>query len=241
VAGAAARLGLRHVVITSVTRDDLIDGGAGHFARTIRAVRDRLPAVGVEVLTPDFGGAADLVAVVVDAAPTVFNHNVETCERLTPQIRSGADYRRSLRVLRLAGARAAEQDLALSIKSGFMLGLGETEPEIRRLLTDLRANGVDMLTIGQYLAPSTAHHPVVRFVTPNEFDDWATTAREQFGFPVVSSGPLVRSSYMAEDAADRHGRTDDSTIDGARNDDGERGPEMSTPELPVQPGESSDQ
>ncbi len=198
LAEAAARLGLRFVVITSVTRDDLADGGASHFVRVIRAVRARLPGCGIEVLTPDFRGKAEAVRRVIEAGPDVFNHNLETCSRLTRAIRSGADYRRSLAVLRLARDLGGE---AVMTKSGFMLGLGETAAEVHEMLEDLRAAGVDALTIGQYLAPSPAHWPVARFVPPEEFEAWGRTAREQYGFRFVASAPRVRSSYRAEEAA----------------------------------------
>jgi lipoic acid synthetase len=197
VAEAAVRLGLRYTVITSVTRDDLPDGGAAAFAAVVRAVRTRLPQAGVEVLTPDFRGNRDCVLTVLDSEPTVYNHNVETSRRLTAEIRSGADYDRSLSLLRTV----AEQDAGVWVKSGFMLGLGETEAEIHELLRDLRESGVQVLTIGQYLAPSREHWPVERFVPPEEFDHWKNIAREQYGYEAVASGPLVRSSYLAEEVA----------------------------------------
>lgn len=192
LAEAAAAMGLRHVVITSVTRDDLPDGGAGHFAAAIRALRARLPAATVEVLVPDFQGQAAAIDLVLAAAPDIFNHNLETVERLHPAVRPQADYTRSLAVLRRtarAGARA---------KSGLMLGMGETEPELSAALRDLRAAGVALLTLGQYLAPSPAHHPVARFVPPAEFDRWRDEALAR-GFDSVAAGPRVRSSYHAEE------------------------------------------
>jgi len=198
VAEATAELGLKFIVITSVTRDDLPDGGAAHFAATIQAVRDRCPQAGIEVLTPDFGGRECDIRTVLDARPTVFNHNIETCRRLTRDIRSGADYDRSLAVLATA-ARLAGHNII--IKSGFMLGMGETADEIRAMLADLRTSGVSMATIGQYLPPSRHHWQVDRFVTPEEFDQWGKIAREEYGFRAVASAPLVRSSYMAENAA----------------------------------------
>ena len=198
VALAAERLGLKYVVITSVTRDDLPDGGAEHFAATVRAVRGRLPKAGIEVLPPDFEGRKNDVATVMAAQPSVFNHNLETCARLTPEIRSGADYQRSLRVLSHAAACAAGS--RIGIKSGIMVGLGESDEEIREMLGDLRNSGVSIVTIGQYLPPSAAHWPLGRYVTPLEFEQWERTAREEFGFQYVFSGPLVRSSYMAEKA-----------------------------------------
>jgi lipoic acid synthetase len=196
VADAAALMELEHVVITSVARDDLEDGGARHFARCIEAVRARLPAATVEVLVPDFAGERRHVAVVADAAPEVFNHNLETVERLTRQIRSGARYERSLEVLRLA----KERNPALRTKSGVMLGLGENDDEVRQALRDLRAAQVDILTVGQYLRPSPSHHEVTRFAPPDVFEAHADYARE-LGFAHVESGPLVRSSYHAERAA----------------------------------------
>jgi lipoic acid synthetase len=211
VAEAAARLKLRHVVITSVTRDDLADGGAGHFARTIRAVRDRLPQIVIEVLTPDFQGSRACVATVLAAGPDIFNHNIETVPRLYATVRPEADYRRSLDVLAYSvGARHASplqgQGNRIYTKSGLMLGLGETADEIRACLADLRGAGCDIVTIGQYLAPSASHHPVARFVDPAEFAAWEAEARA-LGFAAVASGPFVRSSYQAESVfANREGQ-----------------------------------
>lgn len=195
VAEAAARLRLRFAVITSVTRDDLPDGGAAHFAATLRAVHARLPETGTEVLTPDFQGREADIAAVLAAAPEVFNHNLETCERLTPRIRSGADYRRSLGVLAAARRLAGT---GVILKSGIMLGLGETEDEIRTMLGDLRTQGVASVTIGQYLPPSSRHWPLERYVSPEEFTRWGETARREFGFAHAVSEPLARSSYLAE-------------------------------------------
>ena len=197
VAEASARLGLRHVVVTSVTRDDLADGGAGHFAATIRAVRRRLPAAVIEVLTPDFQGSRADIATVIDARPDIFNHNVETVPRLYAQVRPQADYRRSLAVLAVAKRLGAGADQPLYTKSGLMVGLGEDPEEVRSVLRDLREAACDMLTIGQYLAPSSEHLPVARFVRPEEFDAWKAAAREM-GFLAVAAGPFVRSSYHAE-------------------------------------------
>ena len=201
VAEAAARLNLRHVVVTSVTRDDLADGGAGHFARAIAALRARLPQAAIEVLTPDFQGDRAAIAAVVDARPDVFNHNVETVPRLYPALRPQADYARSLEVLRYARQRAASADSAgsrrLFTKSGLMVGCGETGQELSAVLRDLRAVGCDVVTIGQYLSPSTGHHPVARFVPPEEFDRYEAEARA-LGFLAVASGPFVRSSYNAQ-------------------------------------------
>lgn len=193
VAEAAARLNLKHVVVTSVTRDDLPDGGAGHFSATIRALRERLPEARIEVLTPDFMGRERDIDAVLSAAPDVFNHNLETVRRLQKRIRPAASYERSLAVLR----RAAAWTPKLTVKSGLMVGLGETDDEMREAIGDLRAAGCDLLTIGQYLAPSKEHHPVERFVPPETFENYARTALS-LGFRNVASGPMVRSSYHAE-------------------------------------------
>ena len=192
VAEAAACLALRHVVVTSVTRDDLPDGGAAVFAATIRALRSALPAASIEVLVPDFEGREADVAAVLDAAPGVLNHNVETVRRLQPVIRPAADYDRSLRVLRIAAHRRGGP----RVKSGMMVGLGERPEEVAATMRDLREAGCEMLTIGQYLAPSPRHAPVARFVPPEEFDAFARDARA-LGFAAVASAPLVRSSYHA--------------------------------------------
>jgi lipoic acid synthetase len=198
LAEAAYRLGLRHVVITSVTRDDLPDGGADHFRRCILAVRQRTSAV-VEVLTPDFLGNLDAVACVLDAAPEVFNHNVETVPRLYRKARGRADYARSLAVLQHA-KRLAPTTVT---KSGLMLGLGETIDELLDVLSDLRAVSCDTLTLGQYLAPTLKHLPVARFLPPEEFD-WLGRLARSLGFTHVASGPFVRSSYHAADLMDSH-------------------------------------
>jgi len=192
VAAAARSLNLRYAVITSVTRDDLGDGGAAHFAATVRAVRELLPKAGVEVLVPDFRGDAEAVRVVTAAAPTVFGHNVETVPRLYPQVRPQADYARSLEVLRRAREIAPET----ITKSGLMVGLGETEAEVTAVLRDLRDAGVSAVTIGQYLQPTREHLPVVDYVTPGTFERYQGEARE-IGLRHVLSGPLVRSSYHA--------------------------------------------
>ena len=197
VAEACARLALRHVVITSVTRDDLADGGAEHFAQTIRAVRDRLGEAIIEVLTPDFQGSKAAVDTVLAAGPDVFNHNLETVERLFPQVRPQANYRRSLEVLAYVRQAAADRGLKLHTKSGLMVGLGETDEEVAGAMADLRAAGCEILTIGQYLAPSDSHVPVARFVEPAQFDRWQAHAR-QLGFAAAASGPFVRSSYQAQ-------------------------------------------
>ncbi len=196
VARAAAALGLRYVVLTSVDRDDLADGGAGSLAATVRAVRDELPAARVEVLLPDFGGDGAALATVVAAGPDVLGHNLETVRRITPHVRDRrASYDRSLRVL----AQLAATGGGRPAKSGLMLGLGETLDEVREALRDLRAAGVVALTLGQYLPPSARAVPVARYVPPETFDALGREARE-LGFSYVASGPLVRSSYHAEEA-----------------------------------------
>ena len=195
VAEATRRLGLRHVVITAVARDDLADGGAGHFAGTIRAVRAVNPGIVIEVLTPDFNEReADLDAV-LSARPHIFNHNLETVRRLTPAVRSRATYDRSLRVL---GKVKAKGGNGIYTKSGLMLGLGETEAEVHTALADLRGVGCDLLTLGQYLQPSLEHVPVFDFITPAQFDAYGQRARA-LGFVHVASGPMVRSSYHADE------------------------------------------
>ncbi len=198
VADAAVRMKLRHVVVTSVARDDLPDGAAGHFARTIGAIRAALPDAVIETLTPDFRGREESLRTVLEARPEVFNHNVETVERLTPQVRSRAKYRLSLQVLCRAKELAAELGIAAVTKSGIMLGLGETEMEIFQTMDDLREAGVEVLTMGQYLRPSPQHLPVVEYVPPETFALYGDIARKK-GFRHVSSGPLVRSSYHAGD------------------------------------------
>ena len=192
LAEAAARLKLNYVVVTSVTRDDLPDGGASFFAAVIHALHRRLPEAGVEVLTPDFNGSGEAIAAVLAAGPTVFNHNVETVERLSNEIRTRATYRKSLEVLRLA----AKAGNGIPVKSGIMLGLGETDDEVVETLKDLRLAGVSIVTIGQYLPPSADHWPLDRFVTPDEFARFGKIA-EELGFSAVASSPLVRSSYHA--------------------------------------------
>jgi len=192
VGEASRRLGLTFVVVTSVARDDLPDGGAGHFAATVRAIRDASPGTKVEVLVPDFKGDRDSIRTVVESRPTVFNHNLETVERLTKRVRIQARYQRSLAVLRTA--KEVGQPVT---KTGVMLGLGETEQEVLTLLRDARAAACDILTIGQYLAPSPRHAPVVQFIEPARFDAWAAEARA-LGFASVAAGPFVRSSYHAQ-------------------------------------------
>lgn len=191
VAGAVASLGLAYAVITSVTRDDLADGGASHFSAVIEAVRTQSPATRVEALIPDFGGDVAALETVLAARPEVLNHNLETTESLYPAIRRPREnYRRSLGVLAAAKARGA------LTKSGLMIGLGEGEADILRTFADLRRAGCDLLTVGQYLQPTAAHPPVVRYYTPDEFAALAASARAA-GFLEVVSGPLVRSSYEA--------------------------------------------
>jgi lipoic acid synthetase len=192
LAEAVARLGLRHVVITSVTRDDLADGGAEIFAMTIYALKARDPGLGVEVLIPDFQGNWDALATVMRAGPDILNHNLETVPRLYARVRPKAIYRQSLELLQ----RAKQLSPRTPTKSGLMLGLGETRDELVRVLQDLRAHAVDVVTLGQYLRPSLRHLPVERFVAPAEFEDLKVIARGM-GFRHVESGPLVRSSYHA--------------------------------------------
>jgi lipoic acid synthetase len=195
LAEACARLGLRHVVITSVTRDDLADGGAEHFRRCVLAVRARTGAT-VEVLTPDFDGRGDAIDTVLSAAPEVFNHNLETVARLQQHVRRKSQYAVSLGVL----AHAKRSRPSVRTKSGLMLGLGETTEELFETLADLRSVGCDLLTLGQYLQPSPRHLPVVRYVAPDEFAELGRLART-LGFADVASGPFVRSSYHADEMA----------------------------------------
>jgi lipoic acid synthetase len=194
VAEAARRLGLRYVVLTSVDRDDLADGGAAHFAATARAVRRALPGAGIEVLTPDFKGDEGAVRAVLETEPDVFNHNIETVPRLFPRLRPQGRYRVSLDVLSAAKAIRPGQET----KSGLMVGLGETDDEVVGVLEDLRRAGVDIVTIGQYLRPSRDHEPIHRFVTPAAFRALEVRARAM-GFPTVHSGVFVRSSFNAEE------------------------------------------
>lgn len=193
VASMAASLGLRYVVITSVNRDDLADGGSDHFAATVRSVRAALPQARVEVLTPDFCGDLEAVERVLDAGPHVFNHNIETVPRLYRRVRPQADYAQSLRVLAFASRHSGR---AL-VKSGLMVGLGETEGEVQDLLSDLRASGVAVATIGQYLQPTRRNLPVASYIEPAQFERYREHGLA-LGFQMVFSGPLVRSSYMAE-------------------------------------------
>jgi lipoyl synthase len=192
VAEAVGTLGLEHVVITSVDRDDLDDGGAAHFARTILAIRAAAPGTTIEILTPDFMRKEGAVDVVAAARPDVFNHNLETVPRLYPTIRPGARYFTSLALL----ARVKAVDPSIFTKSGLMVGLGETAPEIGQVMDDLRAADVDFITLGQYLQPTPKHAAIDRFVPPDEFDQYARTARGK-GFLMVAASPLTRSSYHA--------------------------------------------
>jgi lipoyl synthase len=194
VARMAREMGLAYVVVTSVTRDDLPDGGAGLFAATIRALRDDIPGVRVEVLIPDFLGRREAIETVVTAGPDVLNHNLETIPALYPTVRPEADYQRSLALLQTVRSLAPH----MMTKSGLMLGVGETREGIRQTLADLRAVDCRMVTLGQYLQPSSDHLPVKRYVPPEEFDQWRDEAL-QMGFQEVASGPLVRSSYQARE------------------------------------------
>ncbi len=202
VGEAVKRLKLKHVVITAVARDDLKDGGAAHFARTIEAVRAAVPEIVIEVLVPDFHAKEECLALIAAARPHIFNHNLETVERLTPLVRSRAKYRISLAVLKRMKEIAPE----FVTKSGLMLGLGETEPELFQAMDDLRESGVQLLTLGQYLRPSAQHLPVVEYVHPDSFKLYERIAYDK-GFEFVASGPLVRSSYHAADydPRTRHG------------------------------------
>jgi len=195
VAEATRRLGLRHLVITGVARDDLADGGADHFRRTVEAVRSLSPHTIIEVLTPDFNDQDAAIDAVLSANPHVFNHNLETVRRLTPVVRSRATYDRSLNVLRKVKVRRGS---SLHTKSGLMLGLGETEEELFEALGDLRQVGCDILTLGQYLQPTIHHLPVRQYITPEQFADYGQRAR-LMGFTHVASSPMVRSSYHADE------------------------------------------
>ena len=198
VAEASAILGLKYIVVTSVNRDDRKDGGAELFALTIQALRERIPGCKVEVLVPDFQGSRAAMKIVMDAAPDVLNHNTETVPRLYRQVRLGARYERSLEMLRYA----KELSPANPVKSGLMLGLGETHDEVRQVMRDLAAHRVDILTLGQYLRPSPKHLPIVRYIPPEEFAEFRVFGRE-LGFAHVEAGPLVRSSYHADHSADQ--------------------------------------
>jgi lipoic acid synthetase len=213
VAEAAAEMGLKHVVITTVTRDDVSDGGAAHFVAVIAAVRDAVPEASIEVLTSDFGGRLESVDTVVVARPDVFNHNLETVPRLYEMVRPQADYRRSLDVLGRAKKSAALRHMgtppatglpSTPTKSGLMLGLGETVDEVREVMHDLLDVGASMLTLGQYLRPSKNHLPVAEFVKPEVFAQLEADARHM-GFAAVASAPYVRSSYHAGELASHAG------------------------------------
>jgi len=195
IAIAIKELGLKHTVITSVTRDDLEDGGAGHFVKVINAIRNKTPEVTIEVLIPDFAGNDESLRKVIAAKPDIINHNVETIPSLYDGVRPMAIYERSLELLR----RVKEIDPEIATKSGLMLGLGEKTHEVELLMDDLRAVNCDILTIGQYLAPSKLHHPVIEYVTPEIFVELGLTAKQK-GFKYVASSPLVRSSYHADEA-----------------------------------------
>jgi len=197
VAEATRRMRLKHVVVTAVARDDLADGGAEHFRQTIEAVRAQNPGTVIEILVPDFNDRDTSIQTVLAAKPQIFNHNLETVRRLTPSVRSRATYDRSLSVL---GKVKAWCGLSLYTKSGLMLGLGETEAELLEALSDLRRAGCDILTMGQYLQPTREHLPVVEFIAPAQFERYGRIARD-LGFVHVASGPLVRSSYHADEFA----------------------------------------
>ena len=198
VAIATRRLGLKHVVITAVARDDLADGGAEHFARTIEATRLENPDITIEILVPDFNKKDEALLTVMKARPHIFNHNLETVERPTPLVRSRAKYHRSLHVLQRAKFLAAGLGYRAVTKSGLMLGLGETREELLQAMDDLLAHGVTVLTLGQYLRPSAKHLPVVEYIHPEQFEEYRLIAKAK-GFRHVASAPLVRSSYHAAD------------------------------------------
>lgn len=200
VAEATHRMGLRHIVITGVARDDLPDGGAGHFRQSIEAVRKLCPETIIEVLTPDFNDRDAAIDSVLSARPHIFNHNIETVRRLTPAVRSRATYDRSLNVLRKVKERLGK---GIYTKSGLMLGLGETEAELFEAMADLRAIGCDILTLGQYLQPTLKHLQVVEYVSPDRFAAYGQHARNM-GFVHVASGPMVRSSYHADEFKANH-------------------------------------
>lgn len=198
VATAVKRMKLKHIVITAVARDDLPDGGALHFAKTIEAVREAAPGIVVEILVPDFNDKDEALRVVMEAKPEIFNHNLETVERLTPLVRSRARYHRSLAVLKKAKQMAVDLGGKVATKSGLMLGLGETETEVFQAMDDLLEHGVTVLTLGQYLRPSEQHLPVVEYLHPDTFENYKQIALKK-GFRHVASAPLVRSSYHAAD------------------------------------------
>jgi lipoic acid synthetase len=197
IAAAVSRMNLSYVVITSVTRDDLSDGGASVFAESIRRIREMCHNVSIEVLIPDFHGSVQALDLVLDAVPNVVNHNLETTRRLTPVVRRGADYDRSLKLIE----RVAESARGIKSKSGLMVGLGEDRRELRRTFSDLSEVSCELLTIGQYLPPSDRHYPLQKYYTPEEFSELRAIA-EEYGFESVLAGPLVRSSYHARDQFD---------------------------------------
>jgi len=199
VAEAVKTLGVRHAVVTSVNRDELPDGGAAHFAATIREIRALTPGVTVEVLIPDFLGSAAALSAILDEGPEVLNHNTETVERLYKRVRPDALYARSRELLRRAAAWRDDRNISMKVKSGVMVGLGETREELSKTLRDLRANGVEVVTVGQYLQPHAHRLPVERYYTPDEFEELRKEG-EALGFFRVESGPLVRSSYHARRA-----------------------------------------
>jgi lipoic acid synthetase len=207
VGEAVAQMGLHHVVVTSVDRDDLEDGGAEHFAQTIQAIRKRAPGTTIEVLTPDFLRKPGAIEIVVKARPDVYNHNLETVPRLYSEVRPGARYFHSLHLLQTV----KDLDPSIFTKSGIMVGLGESKTEVYQVMDDLRAASVDFMTIGQYLQPTPKHHIVDRFVTPDEFEDYARMARGK-GFLMVSASPLTRSSYHAGDDFKRLKEARDSQL-----------------------------
>ncbi|HPF17915.1 MAG TPA: lipoyl synthase, partial [Thermotogota bacterium] len=192
---AVQEMGLKYVVVTSVTRDDLSDGGAGHFASVIREIQSISKDIGIEVLIPDFKGDEDALRAVIQAKPKVINHNIETLKRLYPDLRPQAKYERTLTLLK----RIKQMDQEIISKSGFMVGLGETLSEVEQLMADLRAHDCEMLTIGQYLQPSRNHYPVIEYVRPDTFKRYEEMGYDM-GFKHVVSGPLVRSSYHADEA-----------------------------------------
>ena len=196
VGAAVAQMGLRHAVVTSVDRDDLPDYGAGLFAQTIREIRSQSPGTTIEVLTPDFQGSEDALRVVMDEAPEIFNHNLETIQRLYRRVRPRADYGQSLRLLQAAKRMQPRS----KTKSGLMVGLGEEMDEVKAMLGEMREHGIEIVTIGQYLRPSLKHHPLIRYWHPDEFAELREHGR-RLGFDHVESGPLVRSSYHAADQA----------------------------------------
>ena len=208
VAQAVAKMGLTFSVLTMVTRDDLTDGGAGHMAEAIRAIRAHCPGVGVEVLISDLGGSEAALNMVLEAMPEVLNHNIETVKRLYPEVRPMAEFNRSLRVLSQADSFRPRP----VIKSGLMLGLGETRQEVLETLEDLKGTGCDAVTLGQYLAPSKGHHPIERYVPPSEFEELKESALAM-GFTGVASGPYVRSSYKAEELFKIASQEKDDSLD----------------------------